>query len=143
MKLRTDYVTNSSSSSFIIAYRSLPEIDSETIAKYPFLKNYCKYIESVLFEGDWHETSDGYVYNTKEEWNERMLDYFCVAENENLADVLEEEDGTEMYNEAIKYLERGWHILEKSVGYGDTRCYDMINTLAQDKDNFIIVAGDD
>ena len=53
MKIRNDYVTNSSSSSYVIAYKSLPEIDEETLKRYPFLKNYGKLIETVLFtEGD-------------------------------------------------------------------------------------------
>ena len=37
MKIRLGFVTNSSSSSYVIAYRSAPEFDEETLAKYAYL----------------------------------------------------------------------------------------------------------
>lgn len=73
MKIRNDYVTNSSSSSYVIAYKSLPEIDEETLKKYPFLKNYGKLIETVLFTGGDNETNAGTVSRTKEEYDEILF----------------------------------------------------------------------
>lgn len=52
MKIRTSFVTNSSSSSYVIAYRSLPDFDEETLTKYPFLKTYGQLVEKdFMYEG--------------------------------------------------------------------------------------------
>ena len=66
MRVRIGFVTNSSSSSFIIAYKSFPEIDKDTIKKYPFLKNYNDMMNSILLfetertdKGDICKTKDG------------------------------------------------------------------------------------
>ena len=48
MKIRTDFVTNSSSSSFIIAYNNENPIDENTLEKYPFLKEYNNSIGTIF-----------------------------------------------------------------------------------------------
>ena len=140
MKIRSDYVTNSSSSSYVIAYKSLPEIDEDTLNRYPFLKNYGKLIEKVLFtEGD-NDTTAGTVSRTKEEYDKNFVDEYGWKTDMSLADILEDDEWlTNRYNKAVEYLEKGFNILDKSVDYNDTYCQNIIRELAEDKDNFVIL----
>ena len=140
MKIRSDYVTNSSSSSYVIAYKTLPEIDEETLTKYPFLNNYGKLIETVLFtEGD-NDTTAGVVSRTKEEYDKNFVSEYGWKKDSTVESVLEDDDYlTDMYNRAVEYLEKGFNILDKRVDYNDTYCSNMIKELAEDKENFVIL----
>ena len=140
MKIRSDYVTNSSSSSFVVAYRKLPEFDEETLSKYPFLEHYGNLIEKVLFtEGD-YDTDAGEVFRTKEEFDAHIIDEYGWGHRSTIEEILEDYDYSKwVYNTAIKYLADGFNILEKSVDYSDSFCNNIIHALAEDKENFIIL----
>lgn len=143
MKIRSDYVTNSSSSSYVIAYKSLPEIDEETLKRYPFLKNYGKLIETVLFTEGYNDTTAGTVSRTKEEYDENFISEYGWRDNTTVESILKDDDYlVDMYNKSIEYLEKGFNILDKRIDYNDTYCKNMIRELAEDKENFVILEDD-
>lgn len=140
MKIRSDYVTNSSSSSYVVAYKTFPEINEETLAKYPFLKNYGKLIETVLFTEGYNDTTAGVVSRTKEEYDKNFVSEYGWGKDSTVESILEDDEYlTDMYNKAVEYLEKGFNILDKRVDYSDTYCLNMIKELAEDKENFVIL----
>lgn len=139
MKIRSDYVTNSSSSSYVIAYRNLPKFDEETLVKYPFLENYGKLIEKVLFTAGDNDTTEGEVARTKEEYDKQFIGAYGWRQTTVEEIIAEDSYLAERYKKAIEYIEKGFNILSKDVDYSDDYCTNMLYALAQDEDNFVIL----
>ena len=130
MKVRTSHVTNSSSSSFIIAYRNMPEFDKETLSKYPFLKTYGCLIEKILMATGDNDTSEGERFSNKDEVGEHILDCYSWRRNKTLDEVLEEDEwAKEEYDLMMEYINKGYNILQKSIDYCDDALVGLIEHL--------------
>lgn len=127
MKYRSDFVTNSSSSSYIIAYQQVPNYDEATMKKYPALACFNRLIDIVLTaSSDYNETDKGDKITTKEELNDFFVDrYGCSLRT--LDEVLSDDEYLkEQYEKCVNAIQRGYIVLFKEVSYSDDILADLI-----------------
>lgn len=139
MKRRNGLVTNSSSNNYIIAYR-IVDIDEEGKKKYPILKSYNEIVEKILTSKGGYETEVGEIITNQQELDDYMLDTYAWGETNTIDKLLKDDQQLqETYEKALLYIKNGFYIYCKDIGYNDEGLVEIIQSIAEDSENFIIL----
>ena len=126
MKIRSDFVTNRSSSSYVIAYKGLD-------TPHPSIKSLNKMIEIVLFSDGGYETTRGEKVRTIDELDSYMVDTYGYSDLNTIDKLLSADSyAKKIHTECVKALNEGYTILFKDVGYSDETLSALLHDIANE-----------
>ena len=145
MKFRSDFVTNSSSSSFVIAFKDLPNVDDEILKRYPFINMLMNLYETIIFSdgSNSSSTTEGVVCASVEKLEEYfMKNYNWFIKAESLEKLFEQRPKYKtLYDSCVEHISKGYRIIFKEIDYSDDILDSMINAISYCGEYLVILKG--
>jgi len=136
MKIRQGFVSNSSTSSYMIASKISSEIfDKETLEKYPFLKTFTDTFLSAL-------SNQMEQIKTVKELDKYFVDEHCWGKFDTLEKILDDEEYyRKTYKKCKSKIEEGFIILQADIDYHDESFINFLNVM-NNEETFNIIVGE-
>lgn len=128
MKIRMDFVTNSSSSSYVIAYKKVDDSAVKTLPE-PIQKMY--------------EVFTRYFFGNSISNEKELQEYFSEVYGYDSLEEMEEDDWAKQeYEEYLSKIKQGYSIAFLEAAYGEETIPAILQEL-EDGENFIILEFDE
>lgn len=138
MKVRNGFVTNSSSSSYIIAYKDIKDIDVNLSERYPWIETLVSKFMEYVVEYSYCDTEEGEALQNKNDVDQYFVTtYGWLYRKEDVCDCSDDElnsiilENKNLYDELMSLIGDKYNVVVKEIGYHDKNIKDILKLLRE------------